>query len=197
MTEKAVIGGKITIALGILCIVFIAGLGAAIASYSSIINSKDVAHQDYVSTHSHENSEFNALDASITDYKETHSYTDSQYREYVANHHYTDQEFNSAAIGAKLVTVNVQTEDNWSILPYDPPSTFLVYGYVDNAGSNIAYNPKIHVVAFKLYDVKAIDDYITLDDIAGGSWTTFTSTFTYNGGPLAHWTITPEWTTTP
>jgi hypothetical protein len=91
----------------------------------------------------------------------------------------------------------VQTEDNWYILPYEPPSTFLVYGYVANAGSDTAYNAKIHVVAYKLDDVKAIDDYVTLATMSGGSWTTFNSTFVYNGGPIAHWTITPQWTTTP
>jgi hypothetical protein len=32
MMEKTVVGGKIVIALGIICIVFVAGLGAIIAS---------------------------------------------------------------------------------------------------------------------------------------------------------------------
>lgn len=176
MMEKAVIGGKIAIALGILCIVLVAGLGATIVSYTSIINTKDKANQDYASTHSH---------------------TNSQYDEYVASHHHTDQEFASAVTAAKLVTVNVETEDDWTILPYEPPSTFLVYGYVANSGSDIAYNPKIHVVAYKLEEIKAIDDYITLAALSGGSSTTFNWTFVYNGGPLLHWTITPEWTTSP
>jgi len=176
MMEKAVIGGKIAIALGILCIVLVAGLAATFVSYSSIINTKDKANQDYVSTHSH---------------------TDSQYDAYVASHHHTDQEFASAVTAPKLVTVNVETEDDWTILPYEPPSTFRVYGDVANAGIDVAYNPKIHVVAYKLEEIKAIDDYVTLTALSGGSWTTFDWTFEYNGGPLLHWTITPEWTTSP
>jgi hypothetical protein len=197
MMEKAAIGGKITIALGILCIVFVAGLGATIAGYASIINNKDNALQDYVSTHSHDNNEFNSLDASLNDYRATHSYTNSQYDVYMGNHHHTDQEFNSAVTAPKLVTVDVQTEDNWFILPYQPPSTFLISGYVANAGIDTAYNVKIHLVAYYIDDAIAIDDYVTLAAVNGGSWTTFSSTFVYNGGPIAHWAITPEWTTTP
>ena len=197
MTEKAAVGGKITIALGILCIVFVAGLGATIASYTSIINSKDNAQQDYVSTHSHDNNEFNSLDASLDDYRATHSYTNSQYDAYAANHHHSDQEFNSAVTAPKLVTIDVQTEDNWQALWYEPPSNFVIYGYVANAGTDTAYNAKIHVVAYYIDNAIAIDDYVTLAAVNGGSWTTFSSTFVYNGGPIAHWTATPEWTTTP
>jgi hypothetical protein len=196
MLEKAVIGGKIAIALGIMCIVLLAGLGAAIASYTSIISSKDKANQDYVSMHSHDNTEFNSLDTSLNDYVETHSHTNSQYDEYAASHHHTDQEFDSVVTAPKLVTVDLTTEDDWSTVPY-VPSTFLVYGYVANAGSDAAYNPKIHVVAYELPNVKAIDAYATLATIDGGSWTTFSSTFVYSGGPLFNWTIAPQWTTTP
>jgi len=196
MLEKTVIGGKVAIALGIMCIVFVAGLGAAIASYTSIISNKDKANQDYVSTHSHDNTEFNSLDTSFSDYVETHSHTNSQYDAYVASHQHTDLEFDSAVTAPKLVTVDLTVEDDWSRLPY-VSSTFRVSGYVVNAGSDAAYNPEIHVVAYKLIDVKAIDAYYSLATIDGGSWTAFDSTFVYSGGPLFSWTITPQWTTTP
>lgn len=162
MMEKAVIGDKIAIALGIFCIALVAGLGITLVSYTSMISARDTANREYVSTHSH-----------------------------------TDQEFASAVTAPRLVTVNVETEDDWTIIPYEPPSTFLVYGYVANAGYDIAYNPRIHVVAYKLEEVKAIDDYIPLAPLNGGSWTTFNWTFTYSGGPILHWTATPEWTTSP
>lgn len=194
--EKKVVGGNIAVALGIMCIVFVAGLGGTIASYTSIISSKDTANQDYVSTHSHDNTEYNSLDASLNDYMQTHSYTNSQYDQSVASHHYTDQEYDSAVTAPKLVTVDVTTEDDWSTLPY-VPSTFIVSGYVVNAGSDAAYNPKIHVVGYANVDVKVIDAYITLDTMNGGSWTAFDSSFVYTGGPLYYWTITPQWTTTP
>lgn len=182
MMQKTVVGGKIVIALGIICIVFVAGLGATIASYTSMISNKDKANQNYVSTHSHDNAEFNSLDASLGDYVKTHSYTNSQY--------------DAAVTAPKLVTLDLTTEDDWSGWSFQP-SAFLVYGYVVNAGSNTAYNPKIHVVAYELFEVKDIDAYITLATMDSGSWTTFNSTFVYSGGPLVHWTITPEWTTTP
>jgi len=191
--EKTVIGGKVAIALGIVCIVFVAGLGATIASYTSIISNKDKANQNYVSTHSHDNTEFNSLDASLND-------ANSEYDEYVASHHHADQEFDSALTAPKLATLDVTTENDWSNQPY-VQDTFQVQGYVVNAGSDTAYNPKIHVVAYGLSDaeayVKTIDAYVTLATMDGGSWTTFDSTFVYSGGPIADWTITPQWTTTP
>lgn len=186
MMEKRVIGGKVAIALGIVCIVFVAGLGATIASYTSMISNKDKANQNYVSTHSHDNTEFNSLD--------------SQYDAYVASHHRADQEFDSAVTAPKLATLDVTTENDWSNQPY-VQDTFQVQGYVVNAGSDTAYNPKIHVVAYELSDAegyaKTIDAYVTLATMDGGSWTTFDSTFVYSGGALAYWTITPQWTTTP
>ena len=190
MTEKAAIGGKMVIALGLMCMVLIIGLGATFVSYTSIINAKDQAYKDYTSTHS-------VTDSQYDDYVSTHSVTDSQYDDYVTTHHHTDQEFDSAVTAPRLVTVGVETEDEWYILPYEPPSTFRIHGYVTNVGVYTAYNPKIHIVAYKLEEVKVVDDYVTLDVLSSGSWTTFDSTYVYNGGPIAQWTITPEWTASP
>ena len=191
--EKTVIGGKVAIALGIICIVIVAGLGATIASYTMLISNKDKTNQNYVSTHSHDNTEFNSLDASLND-------ANSAYDAYVASHHHTDQEFDSVVTAPKLATLDVTTENDWSSQPY-VQDTFYVHGYVVNAGSDIAYNPRIHVVAYGLSDaeayVKAIDANVTLATMDGGSWTTFDSTFVYSGGPIADWTMTPQWTTTP
>jgi len=180
--EKAVIGGKVAIALGIMCIVLFASLGIIVASYTMMTNNKDETNQNYVSTHSHDNTEFNSLDA--------------QYDAYVASHQHTNLEFDSAVTAPKLATVDVTVEDDWSRGPY-VSSSFRVSGIVVNAGSDAAYNPKIHVVAYKLIDVKAIDAYYSLATIDGESWMTFDTTFVYSGGPIYSWTVTPQWTTTP
>lgn len=200
--EKKAINGNVAIALGIMCIVFIAGLGATIASYTAVVNSKDKTNQDYVSTHSHDNAEFNSLDTSHNSYVSTHSYTDSQYNEYVANHQHTNQDYSSALTAPKLATVDVTADDNGPntndpTSPLYGTSTFHVYGYIVNAGSDAAYNPKIHVVAYQLDGTKAVDGYVTLDTIYGVSWTTFDQNFIYTGRSLATWTITPQWTTNP
>lgn len=200
--EKKVVGGKVAIALAIMCIVFVGGLGASIASYAAIINSKDKTHQDYVSTHSHTDAEYNSLDASYNGYMGTHTHSDSEYDTYVADHHHTNEEFNSALTAPRLVTVNMTGDDNGP-LSYDPlsplytTSAFHVYGYVLNAGPNAAYNAEIHVVAYQLGGGKAIDTYITLNTMRGDSWTRVDSNFFYNGDSLISWTITPQWTTTP
>jgi uncharacterized protein YpmS len=95
MMEKKVVGGKVVIALAIMCIVLVGGLGASIASYTTIINSKDKTHQDYVSTHSHTNDEYNSLNAAYNGYMGTHTHSDSQYNDYVANHNIANTEYNS------------------------------------------------------------------------------------------------------
>lgn len=193
MMEKTAVGGKVAIALGIICIVFVAGLGATIASYTGVISSKDRANQTYVSTHSHDNTEFNSLDASLND-------ANSAYDAYAAGHQHTDQEFDSAVTAPRLATLDVTIDNDWSSQPY-VQDTAHVHGYVVNAGSDTAYNTKIHVVVNGLSDaevkVKVIDDYITLATMNGGSWTTFDATFVYSGGPVIDWTTTPQWTTTP
>jgi hypothetical protein len=194
--EKKIFTGNIAVVLGIMCIVFVAGLGGTIASYTSIISSKDSANQNYVSTHSHDNTDYNSLQGSLNDYMQTHTYTDSQYDEYAASHQYTNQEYDSAVAAPKLATADVNTWDEWTNLPY-AQSVFIVSGYVVNAGSDTAYNPKIHVVGYLVTNDKVLDGYITLDTMNGGSWTTFESSFEYTGGPLFYWTITPQWTTTP
>jgi len=216
MMQKKVIGGNVAIVLAIMCIVFVGGLGATIASYTSVINSKDKTHQDYVSTHSHSDTEFSSLDASYQGYRGAHSHTDSEYNTYVANHnvanseydayvanhHHTDAEFDSALTAPRLAAVNLTAEDNGPVTqdlgsPLFGTSTFHVYGYVLNAGANAAYNPKIHVVAIQLGGGTAIDTYITLSTMHGESWTTIDSTFVYSGDSLISWTLTPQWTTTP
>jgi hypothetical protein len=154
MMEKKVVGGKVVIALAIMCIVLLGGLGASIASYTSIINSKDKTNQDYVSTHSHTDTEYNSLNTAYTGYMGTHTHSDSEYNNYVAeynslntaytgymgththadseydayvaDHHYTDEQLNSAQTAPRLVTVNMTADDNGPVTvdPYSPQ-----YGY--------------------------------------------------------------------
>ena len=72
--EKKVVGRSIAIGIGIICVILLIALVGAVANYTSIINNKDIIYQDYVSTHSHTNSEYDS---------------------YVANHHHTDGEYNN------------------------------------------------------------------------------------------------------
>jgi len=113
MSEKKVVSRNITIALGIICIIVLVGLVGAVANYTSIINNKDKSYQDYVSTHSHTNSEFNSLNTSYHDYMGTHSHTNSEYDDYVANHHHTDSEYNDLTdivnLAKSTIWVNDQT----------------------------------------------------------------------------------------
>jgi hypothetical protein len=59
--EKKVVGRNVAIALGIICIILIVGLGGAMAYYTMTINDKNATYDSYTSTHSHTNSEYDLL----------------------------------------------------------------------------------------------------------------------------------------
>lgn len=215
--EKKVAGGNIAIALGILCIVFVIGLAGTIVSYTSVINSKDATNQNYVSTHTHSNDEFNNYGSQITSLQNQVSSLNTQvnslnsrittlqtqtndltveYNNYVANHHHTDQEFDSVT-APNLIAVDLKVSDLGAALPLIGTPDLHVYGYVCNVGTYAAYNSRIHVVAYQSGGVVAINTYITLGTVYGQSWTTVDSTFTYSGDALLSWTTTPTWTANP
>lgn len=91
----------------------------------------------------------------------------------------------------KLIKVDLEADDNrpWLQTPY-----LHVYGYVCNVGTNIAYNCKLHAIAYQ-GGVVAIDTYITLGTVSGESWRSVDSAIYYTGSALTSWTVTPEWTT--
>lgn len=101
MSEKKVVRRSVAIALGIVCILLIAGIGGAMAYYTMVINDKNTAYDNYASSHSHTNSEFNTLNQTYQDYFGTHSHTNSEYdllqstyNNYVSTHNHTNAEYN-------------------------------------------------------------------------------------------------------
>jgi len=98
----------------------------------------------------------------------------------------------NALKAAKLILVNLQSED--VNRPWVGGSYLHVYGEVCNVGTNIAYNCRLHVVAYQSGGVIAIDTYIVLGVINGESWVTVEAKIYYTGSALTSWTITPEWT---
>jgi predicted PurR-regulated permease PerM len=60
MSEKKVVRRSVAISLGIICIVLIAGLVGAIAYYTMNTTS-NTTYNDYISTHSHTNTEYDAM----------------------------------------------------------------------------------------------------------------------------------------
>jgi hypothetical protein len=100
MSEKKVVRRTVALALGVICILLIAGLGGTMAYYTMTINNKDSAYDDYVSTHSHTDSDYNSLN--------------STYYNYMGNHHYSDSEYNS--LQAKENQVQTWLDDNKTLL---------------------------------------------------------------------------------
>jgi hypothetical protein len=116
MSQKKVVGRNVAIALGIICIVFVAALAAAVVQYTSVVNerdetiaTKDSDYQSYVSTHSYSDTQYGSLQSQYNDYVATHHYTDSQYNSlqsqydslysnyniYVYNHTHTNAEYDN------------------------------------------------------------------------------------------------------
>ncbi|MGA2769109.1 MAG: hypothetical protein ABSF24_12460 [Candidatus Bathyarchaeia archaeon] len=72
MSERKVVRRSVAVAVGIVCILLLAGLGVVMAYYTMQINNKDSTYNDYVLTHSHTNSEYDSLQSS-------HHHSDSEY----------------------------------------------------------------------------------------------------------------------
>jgi hypothetical protein len=62
---KKIVGKNVAIALGIICILLVSGLGGAIAYYTMTINNKNATYDSYVSSHSHSNSDYDALNSQV------------------------------------------------------------------------------------------------------------------------------------
>jgi len=182
-------------------------LNAQITNLQDQIDSLNQTYLDYISTHSHSDSEYNTLQSAYNDYIASHSHTNSEYdslqsdyNNYVATHHHTDSEYDAlksdidALKAPKLIQVHLMSDDVRHVYPWDPDHHLHVYGYVCNVGTNTAYSSKIHVVAYQSGGVVAIDTYITLGTINGESWTSKDSSIYYSGSELVSWTLTLEWT---
>jgi hypothetical protein len=66
MSEKKVVGRGVAVGLGIICILLAVGLVGVFAYYSMTLNNKNSAYDDYVSSHSHSNSDYNSLNSQKT-----------------------------------------------------------------------------------------------------------------------------------
>jgi len=132
---------SVAIALGIICIILVAGLGVVMAYYTMAINDKDnqissinaqLAAITGNNTNMNATEIINQLNANITnltneknqlqtwlagnitahnDYVATHSYTNDQYNAYVADHHHTDEEYANFYNIANLADSTVWVND--------------------------------------------------------------------------------------
>jgi uncharacterized protein YoxC len=66
MSEKKVVGRGVAIGLGIICILLAVGLVGVFAYYTMTLNNKNSAYDDYVSSHSHSNSDYDSLNGQKT-----------------------------------------------------------------------------------------------------------------------------------
>jgi hypothetical protein len=109
MTEKKVVRRSVAVTLGIISILLIAILAVALTYYGIAIKDNDEKYNDYVLTHSHTNTEYDALQNSYINYVTNHTHTDSDYNDYVSYHSYTNVQYNS--LNSQNINLNSQVEN--------------------------------------------------------------------------------------
>jgi hypothetical protein len=102
MNEKKVVRRTATVALGVLCIILLAGTVGAVSYYNNIINEKNNAYSSYVSNHSYSNADVNVLNSTYQDYASNHSHSNSEfntvqsdYNIYENSHGYSDSDYDT------------------------------------------------------------------------------------------------------
>jgi hypothetical protein len=210
MSQKKLVGRSVAIALGIACIILLAGIGGVLAYYTMTINNKNTTYDSYASSHYHTNTEFNSLNTTYQDYAGSHTYSDSEYNSlqstynnYQSTHSHTDSEYDSlssqntnlqnqiASLEApNLIRINLGESDNrpWLGTPY-----LHIQSAITNVGTNTAFNCKLHVVLYQGATI-AKDTYVLLGTISGRAGISTTNDVQYSGSALTGWTITPQWT---
>jgi hypothetical protein len=116
MSERKMVSRSLAIALGIICIVLIAGLFGAMAYYAmnTIINT---TYNDYVSTHGHTDSDYDSLNSqntilnNIVNLNSSTVWVNDQTITQAAGN-YTSWEFSAANAGFVLINIEHPTIDN-------------------------------------------------------------------------------------
>jgi hypothetical protein len=206
MSEKKMVGRNVAIALGIVCIILVAGIGGAMAYYTGQINNKNTDYNNYVSTHSYTNTQYDTLNSTYNNYVNDHHYTDedydslqSQYNTYVADHHHTDEDYNTLNTDYQ----NLQSQYNSLNASYnylnqphlvsnldatDNHPNLHVSGIVVNIGYTTASNSLLYVEGWQSA-VLAFNTTITIGTVSYGSFVSVDSSITYTGSALTSWRV--------
>lgn len=168
---RKVVGKTFAIGLGIVCLVLAAGLVGAVSFYSIAINDKNEQYDNYVASHSHNDSEYNTL---------------------VSQNTSLQAQVNSLQ-APDVLKVNLEGNDVY--LP-SQTSHLHIYGYLFNGGTRTATGVRLHLVLYSL-DYVANDTYVDVGSIGGRTWTPIDANVDYDGsvGFLTGWALTPQWTT--
>jgi uncharacterized coiled-coil protein SlyX len=95
MSQKKLVGRSVAIALGIACIILVAGIGGAMAYYMVTINSKDKTISQLNATIKDQNNTIKQLITNVTNLQNQNANLNSTYYNYMENHHYSDSEYDS------------------------------------------------------------------------------------------------------
>jgi hypothetical protein len=99
MSAKKMVGRNVAIALAIVCIVLIAGIGGVLAYFTMQIDDRDTKYNGYVATHSHTDSDYNSLSIQMASLQNQMNQVQTwlngnvtAYSNYVSDHTYTNEQ---------------------------------------------------------------------------------------------------------
>jgi len=148
-------------------------LQSQINDLQSQLDGLQTTYDNYVSTHSYSNSEYNNLVSEVTT---------------LGGQIASLQNEVDSLKASKLVTrLGVSDQRPFLQTPY-----FHVSGEVWNVGTNTAINCKLHVILYQ-GSVVAEDTYINLGTISGEYFTSVDERVYYQGSSLTSWSVSPEW----
>jgi hypothetical protein len=171
---RKVVARSVAIALGMICIIIIAGLGGAMAYYVTTIDDKDTKYSNYASSHSYTNDQYNSLDSTYQDYARNHAHTNDDYNSvqsnyqsaqnnltnYISDHHYTDELYDS--LNSTLHSLQALNVTNWPWSQPEPTESWCgdwslrvssVYGQTYSSFLPIGVTPFINVADYETMTV--------------------------------------------
>jgi hypothetical protein len=186
MNGKQFVGRSVAIGLGIICIILAAGLIGVFAYYTVTINNQSVKYNDYVSTHSHADSDYNSLSTQLTNLSII-----------IQNQQNTIVSLNESLLNLEkplLTGVGLKATD------YGGAYTFQITGYVVNVGQTTAINCSLDAY-LTVYEIGTqsppiytiVEKYIPLSTLLYGNSIFVNQNVSYSGGPLFGWSILPRW----
>ena len=170
------------------------GLESQVADLQSQVDSLTSDKNNLQSQVTDLQSQLNELQTTYDNYVSTHSYSNEEYNDMVTilttqGVKMADLENQINVLKAPYLVTRLGMGDErpWFQTPY-----FHVSGEVWNVGTNTATNCKLHVILYQ-GSVVAEDTYINLGTISGRTYTSVDSKIYYEGSALTNWNITPEW----
>jgi hypothetical protein len=188
---KKMVGRSVAIALGIACIILIAGIGGAMAYYTMAINKKNSTVTQLNQQMTNKDSQISSLNSQVAQLQEWLDGNKTEYDSYVNSHSHTNSEYDSNlanyfVLRAPHLVSDLSLNDipgtGW---PYYNSPYIHIWGDIVNIGADTAVNSSLFVELKDASGNLILNKTLSLGDFAYGSFVWVDKTFDYNGGAAA------------